>query len=153
MKPAPELPTQGGCVYIACMHRSVFSHFCRSRLVFTMAFAAWAMLVTGAAIGMPMMQKSMTMPHAMSMASSATTQGGFMTMGHANQTSPPSMPVGQGLPCCLGALCPCLSACNAVLSVPRFVLVPAPVPMRLSALDHADMTSMSAAPPFRPPIV
>jgi hypothetical protein len=134
------------------MHRPAFTRFCRSRLVFTMAFAAWAMLVAGAAVGMPTMQGSMGMPDATSMAPSATMPGDSMAMGHAAQTGQPSMPIGQGLPCCVGTACSCLASCNAVLSVPRFVLIPVHVPMRPPAFDQAAVTSMSAAPPFRPPI-
>jgi hypothetical protein len=115
------------------------------RIVLAMSLLAWAAL----ALGAPRMPVPMGVAHAKTNAVDVSVHCAGMPQAHA-PSHLHSVPVGQG-DCCHDG-CHCLSACSAVLLVAFAAVGTAPDSGQLRMRAAADVATVSAAPPLRPPI-
>lgn len=141
-----------GVGYVRRMQRPFHPRSRGFRVVLAMALLAWAMLAWGAT-AMPMQMDGAIAaasaqpadPHA-----SAAGCDGLQVAHTAPHRDPVPPPMGSG-DCCHGG-CHCLSACNAVLAVPRFVVAGPWSHAAFPVAAPADPVPVPGAPPLRPPI-
>lgn len=121
------------------------------RTVSVLAALAWLMLGSGALAGPLQTSSAMAIPPQSSSQVSAQPCDG-VPMAHADtqRGQAPAMPMGNGRCCHAG--CHCVSACNAVITVPRLVVAETFSRALLPVSTPADPAPVSSAPPLRPPI-
>lgn len=120
-------------------------YFCT---VLVLAALAWVMLASGAlAAPSPMAMTGQTLA---SHASAPDCDGMPTGSAAAPQNPSPTTPTGSGN-CCHGG-CHCLSACNAMLAVPRLVAAESFLHESMSVVSQVDPILVPTAPPLRPPI-
>lgn len=121
------------------------------RVVLGIALLAWIMLASGAFAaplqGWNAMKMAMTTPTA---PLHTTTDCDGMPMQQAATQQIPTAPMGHG-ECCHGG-CACMTACNAVLAVPRLTIAVSLPRFATPVFATVGPAQLPSAPPLRPPI-
>jgi len=141
-----------GSWYVAGMRHLLRSRSRYFRAVLVLAALAWIMPASGALAGgtARMLDATASAQSVQLQAVAPRCDGSAMTCTASQLGHAPALPMGSG-GCCHGG-CHCVSACNAVLSVPRLVVAEPWLHAAFPIAAPADPVPALSAPPLRPPI-